>query len=131
MNCTEFLSSLDAGVRAHNAHSQSCTSCTRALQSAIELDRLLAIPVTPHVTREFNDAVLQRIHNRRFLMTLFAEPLVPVAMTLLVIVLWQFRAISTLVMSLTHDMLMVALLGIAIVVLAMPLFLLQTSSLDR
>lgn len=132
MNCTEFLQSLDDGSRTHDEHSRACASCAQALRTSLELDRLLRVVAPPLVDHDaLNDAVLQRITRRRLLGTLLAEPLVTVALAMLVIVVWQFNAISAMVLTLGQNTVLAVLLSIAFAALLTPLWLLNPANSDR
>jgi hypothetical protein len=103
--CADFERWLDEG-RPKDAlmedHAAACLVCARQLRTALELDGLLAVPAAAQLDGSFNDGVMRQIRllerPRRSLagalLSIIAEPIVPIALAVASIIAWQYGAVS-------------------------------------
>jgi hypothetical protein len=110
MTCNDFRQWLDEGRPERprmNVHAATCGYCARELRAALELDRILSVVVEAPVHPAFNDAVMLRVHGSaplRWLMAfldVFAEPLVPLSLSVAIVLGLQCRPVVTAVLALS------------------------------
>jgi hypothetical protein len=101
MTCKEFEQWLDDGGdenAAMKAHAAGCFSCARQLRAAVELDGALAMVSVARLDSTFNDNVMRKIHSENrmagVVVSVLAEPLVPISLALAMIAGWKYRALS-------------------------------------